>query len=450
MYRIELAPGEVTVFRTIDELATGVRNGVITARARIFHNASQKWLPVEFHPHYKLALELLAGRTIEVPSQKPVEGPRFDNIVTPTAPSQPSAPGANLPYIALDQPPAEQPAEPSAASPLFAPPVASSPVASSPVASSPVASPPPASSAHLAADYEAAHEAEAYEPPAHKASAYEPPAYAPPTYQPAAYEAPSLYGVRTTYTAPTYGTPTHEMPSYATPSYDTRSNDTPTDVAPPQLAATPPLQPQLGAAPVLDLPRISYPEFTPTEQPVVDRAPRTTRGRRPLRLAGAIVVLVAGAYAARLAYSPPRADGAAPESPAPMVADRPVLPQAEPRSATRAVARGTLPPSRLAPAVPRTEGLPSKPTAPPASSGFAAALQSRAIVSGPAPAAATSAPAASDSVTPVAPLAIELDVSVPSLASSESLVTTPGPHGDSTMKRILKAVAGGKDSSPKP
>jgi len=56
MYRIELAPGEVTVFRTIDELATGVRNGVITARARIFHNASQKWLPVEFHPHYKLAL----------------------------------------------------------------------------------------------------------------------------------------------------------------------------------------------------------------------------------------------------------------------------------------------------------------------------------------------------------------------------------------------------------
>jgi len=161
-------------------------------------------------------------------------------------------------------------------------------------------------------------------------------------------------------------------------------------------------------------------------------------------------VLVAGAYAARLAYSPPRADGAAPESPAPMVADRPVLPQAEPRSATRAVARGTLPPSRPAPAVPRTEGVPSKPTAPPASSGFAAALQSRAIVSGPAPAAATSAPAASDSVTPVAPLAIELDVSVPSLASSESLVTTPGPHGDSTMKRILKAVAGGKDSSPKP
>ena len=62
MYRIELAPGEVTVFRTIEELAIGVRNGVITSRARIYHNASQKWLPIEFHPHYKKALELLATR----------------------------------------------------------------------------------------------------------------------------------------------------------------------------------------------------------------------------------------------------------------------------------------------------------------------------------------------------------------------------------------------------
>src|SRR5436190_19789887 len=57
MYRIELAPGEETVFRTFEELATGVRNGFITSRARIYHAASQKWLPIEFHPHYKQALE---------------------------------------------------------------------------------------------------------------------------------------------------------------------------------------------------------------------------------------------------------------------------------------------------------------------------------------------------------------------------------------------------------
>jgi hypothetical protein len=57
MYRIEVRAGEETVFRTIEELATGIRNGFITPRARIFHAASQKWLPIEFHPHYKKALE---------------------------------------------------------------------------------------------------------------------------------------------------------------------------------------------------------------------------------------------------------------------------------------------------------------------------------------------------------------------------------------------------------
>jgi hypothetical protein len=67
MYRIELAPGEVTVFRTIEELATGVRNGVITPRARIFHAATDKWLPIEFHPHYKKVLETPAGQPIEAP-----------------------------------------------------------------------------------------------------------------------------------------------------------------------------------------------------------------------------------------------------------------------------------------------------------------------------------------------------------------------------------------------
>jgi hypothetical protein len=61
MYRIELASGEETVFRTIEELATAIRNGVVNTRARIYHNASQKWLPIEFHPHYKRALELPAS-----------------------------------------------------------------------------------------------------------------------------------------------------------------------------------------------------------------------------------------------------------------------------------------------------------------------------------------------------------------------------------------------------
>ena len=116
MYRIELAPGEVTVFRTIEELATAVRNGVVTSRARIFHNASQKWLPIEFHPHYKLALELPVGGHIDVPSPK-VEGPDFDSVPTPIVRSGPPAPGAGLPWLVVEELPVEQPAPPPATEP---------------------------------------------------------------------------------------------------------------------------------------------------------------------------------------------------------------------------------------------------------------------------------------------------------------------------------------------
>ena len=64
----------------MEELATGVRNGVISPKARIYHNASEKWLPIEFHPHYKQALDILAGRTSELPTPKPVERPRTDTL----------------------------------------------------------------------------------------------------------------------------------------------------------------------------------------------------------------------------------------------------------------------------------------------------------------------------------------------------------------------------------
>ena len=68
MYRIEVKPGEESVFRTIEELATAIRNGLVTPRARIFHNASQKWLPIEFHPHYKKALQLPKTNSGETPA----------------------------------------------------------------------------------------------------------------------------------------------------------------------------------------------------------------------------------------------------------------------------------------------------------------------------------------------------------------------------------------------
>jgi len=72
MYRIELSPGEQTAFRSIEELAVAIKRGVVTSHARIWHNASGKWLPIEFHPHYKIAAsmqlttaDLVAGAPIQ-------------------------------------------------------------------------------------------------------------------------------------------------------------------------------------------------------------------------------------------------------------------------------------------------------------------------------------------------------------------------------------------------
>lgn len=58
MYRIELSPGEETAFRSIEELAVAIRRKVVTSRARIYHNATSKWLPIQFHPHYKIACSM--------------------------------------------------------------------------------------------------------------------------------------------------------------------------------------------------------------------------------------------------------------------------------------------------------------------------------------------------------------------------------------------------------
>ena len=79
---------------------------------------------------------------------------------------------------------------------------------------------------------------------------------------------------------------------------------------------------------------------------------------------------------------------------------------------------------------------------PPASSGFAPALEPRAIVATPAVKSAAAQPG--DSIVPVAPPPIPVDLSMPVLPNSESLGTTPRQRGDSAMKRILHAVAGGK------
>lgn len=107
MYRIELSPGEETVFRSIEELAVAIKRGVVTPRARIYHNASNKWLPIQFHPHYKVAVEmpLTNAALVAGPPVKPLSSLTLQEPQDPEPPVRvpPPAPRMQPP------PPPEQP-----------------------------------------------------------------------------------------------------------------------------------------------------------------------------------------------------------------------------------------------------------------------------------------------------------------------------------------------------
>jgi hypothetical protein len=128
MYRIELSPGEETAFRTIEELAVAIRRKVVTSRARIYHNATSKWLPIQFHPHYKIACsmpltqaDLVAGPPSAQRSTLKLDDQQAEASFAPlTAPSNRQA----ATQAALSAWPEPKPS---------APPVAASPVAAAPV-----------------------------------------------------------------------------------------------------------------------------------------------------------------------------------------------------------------------------------------------------------------------------------------------------------------------------
>ena len=96
MYRIELSHNEETVFRSIEELAVAIKRGVVTPRARIYHNASSRWLPIQFHPHYKAALSmpLTQAALVAGPPVKPLSSLRLEEPVEPEPPLPPPTPAA--------------------------------------------------------------------------------------------------------------------------------------------------------------------------------------------------------------------------------------------------------------------------------------------------------------------------------------------------------------------
>jgi hypothetical protein len=94
MYRIELSPGEETAFRSIEELAVAIRRGIVTTHARIWHNASNKWLPIQFHPHFKLAssMQLTQADLVAGAPVKPLELLTLGEMVDVAAPPRAPAP----------------------------------------------------------------------------------------------------------------------------------------------------------------------------------------------------------------------------------------------------------------------------------------------------------------------------------------------------------------------
>jgi hypothetical protein len=131
MYRIELSPGEETAFRSIEELAVAIRRNVVTSHARIYHNASNKWLPIQFHPHYKIAvsMQLTQADLVAGPPVTPLSSLMLGEAqAAPPAPVSSSREAATQAALAawpapkpVSTPPAKQVSPPARRQPLFAP-----------------------------------------------------------------------------------------------------------------------------------------------------------------------------------------------------------------------------------------------------------------------------------------------------------------------------------------
>jgi len=116
MYRIELAPGEEALFRNIDELAKAIHSGVVGSHSRIWHAATNKWLPIDFHPHYKIARERPVAPAAKPSPAAPAPGghapaavpqPVFmppAAAVTPPVAATPSLRAQTVPVPAAPQP----------------------------------------------------------------------------------------------------------------------------------------------------------------------------------------------------------------------------------------------------------------------------------------------------------------------------------------------------------
>ncbi|HET8624149.1 MAG TPA: hypothetical protein VFM14_11340, partial [Gemmatimonadales bacterium] len=87
----------------------------ITSKARIYHSASDKWLPIEFHPHFKKAREMAAGPVAPAPVQP------SPSRTEPAPPQRRTPPPERSPVAGLTLIDATHASKPFAVEPLPAP-----------------------------------------------------------------------------------------------------------------------------------------------------------------------------------------------------------------------------------------------------------------------------------------------------------------------------------------
>jgi hypothetical protein len=103
MYRIRLASGEEQTYRSIQELTAGVQRGEVASSASIYHQRTDRWLPIESHPHYRMAREGAAPSAAPAAEDaSPVATStrlRFQRPANPVSPSavRPTPPPAQKP-----------------------------------------------------------------------------------------------------------------------------------------------------------------------------------------------------------------------------------------------------------------------------------------------------------------------------------------------------------------
>ena len=452
MYRIEVAPGEESVFRTLEELAVAIRNGVVTPRARIYHHASQKWLPIALHPHYKKAMEMQVGSAAHSPAASP--GPlsalaRLKARIEPHASPRPAPQAAPRPAPQAASAPTPQP------SPESEPKLETKAEPKSEPKLEPKAEPKPEPK------FEPKLETKAEPKPEPK---FEPKALA--EGRPGAdfWPEPKPHAVGKVpppVTSPVLAMQQEvlrDLPVVAMPE------PRPLPWAPPapRVAALPPAPapvvrppapPRAAPAAAAIAARRAEPRNVALDELVAPR-PAVRRSRRasgrPLMLLGAASALVIGAHLVLTATPPPSAstaDTAGPAEPAarPAASERPPSQPVEPTrpapsAGVTASSRVTTEPARVL----MTPG-PAFAGSAPARLGDSSAVR-QTTAKPPVPRGTpTAAPAASpppDSAPHIAPAPAALELALPVLPS-DSIVPTTGTGDTMGMKRILRALNGG-------